>query len=72
MNLTSLHWFGIFLSTNASILLVLVSVTIYTTPWFERILTDIRNDPKPHWALLNGIVTVALIVSKPLASIADW
>ena len=70
--LSSLAWYGIFIGTNGSVLLGMVIFTIYTTPWFERIATDVRTDPKWYWALLNGILTVALIVAKPSMQIADW
>ena len=50
----------------------MVIFTICTTPWFERIAMDVRTDPKWYWALLNGILTVALIIAKPSMQIADW
>ena len=40
--------------------------------WFERIVTDVRTHEKPHWALLGGLATVGLIVSKPFTQIGDW
>merc|ERR1740129_588480 len=72
MELSPLALYAIFVVTNGSCLLILVLFTIYNTPWFERIVTDVRTDEKPHWALLGGLATIGLIVSKPFTQIGDW
>ena len=70
--LSPLAFFGLLFFTNGTYLLLLVLYTVYSTPWFDRILTDIKTNPKPHWTILGALYTIALIVSKPVTQIGDW
>ena len=72
MGLSSIAFFLSAVGVYGFIIILIVALTVFTTPWYDQLKINVKNAKRSKFfAFLSALAVLASILGKPFSTVSD-